>query len=140
MDKKIETKEVTPEQFNLFWEAFNKRHPELDAQLPSTRVLLNGSIFCNKPSKMPDETYDIYFRFLRRWYMENDFIPFEPDLVFVSTNDEKGMAIDTALITDISRVDMELTRVTIKEKDSDIKNTITILEDADYFKNRVDIF
>jgi hypothetical protein len=55
-------------------------------------------------------------------------------------DDGKVMAIDTDLITSINRVSMELTNVSIKEKESDIIKTITIKEDADYFKNRVYIF
>jgi hypothetical protein len=136
----MDKKEVTTEQFNSFLELFKSKHPEIDMQLPSSRSLINGSIFCNQPAKMPDEMYDIYFRFLRRWYMDNGFIPIEQDLVYVSVDDGKVMAIDTDLITSINRVSMELTNVSIKEKESDIIKTITIKEDADYFKNRVYIF
>ncbi len=133
-------KEVTPEQFNEFFELFGKRHPDIDMQLPATRVLLSGSIFCNQPAKMPKDEYDIYFRFLRRWYMDNDFIPFEPDRVYVSTNDFKGMEIDTATIVSIEPVDTDLAKVTIQKKESDIKDVIIIKESAEYFKRRTDIF
>lgn len=136
----MEEKEVTPEQFNLFFELFAARHPEIDAKLPPTRALINGNIYCNQPAKMPDDVYNIYFRFLRRWYMDNGFIPFDVDLVYVSTNAAKGMAIDTATIIDINPVTLDTASVTIQEKDSDIKETIIIQESADYFKNRVYIF
>lgn len=109
-------------------------------QLPANRILLNGSIFCNQPAKMPKETYDIYFRFLRRWYMDNDFIPFEPDIVYVSTNDEKGMAIDTADIVSLMEIDNDLTEVMVKEKETDIMNQVVIKENIEYFKKRVYIF
>ena len=141
MTNKKETKEVTLEQFNEFWELFHKRHPELDMQLPSTRVLLNGSIYCNQPATMPKEIYDIYFRFLRRWYMDNDFIPFAPDFVYVSLHDglnKTAMEIDTSTITDIKPVTTDLTSVTITRDGVD--NTVVIKENVDYFKNRVYIF
>lgn len=67
-------------------------------------------------------------------------MPFEPDLVYVFTNDQKAMVIDTSSIISINRVDMELTKVEIKEKDSEKSNTIVIKEEKDQFKNRVYIF
>lgn len=136
----MEYKEVQPEDFNSFFELFNKRHPEIDAQLPPSRSLINGSIFCNQPARMPDETYDIYDRFLRRWYADNGFAPSQPDLVYVATNDEKAMEIDTSTITDINGVDIDKARVTIKDKETGMLSDIVILENAGYFRNRVYIF
>ena len=134
-------KDVTPAQFNEFFELFNKRHLDIDMRLPTIRSLVNGGIYCNQPAKMPDDEYDIYFRFLKRWYMDNDFMPFEPDMVIVATNneiDKTVVGIDTANIKDIKAVTMDLTDVTF-ERDSQML-TVTIKEKSDYFKKRAYIF
>jgi len=132
-------KQLSPHDANKFFDLLAKRHPEIDVQLPS-KNLVDNSIVCFKPAKMKDDEYDIYVRFLKRWYMENGFIPFEPDLVYVFTNDQKAMAIDTSSIISINRVDMEFTKVEIKEKDSEMTSTIVIKEEKDQFKNRVYIY
>jgi hypothetical protein len=134
-------KEVTPAQADKFWEAFNLRHPDIDMQLPPTRLLINGSIICNQPAKMPNEIYNIYFRFLKRWYMDNGYIEPENDLVYVATNDMKGMAIDTSKIVSINPVDMETTKVVFDDiNDNNERKTVVIKENVDYFKKRVYIF
>lgn len=132
-------KQLTPQDAIDFFTLLENRHPEIDIQLPS-KNLVDNSIVCFKPAKMTADTYDIYERFLKRWYMDNGFMEVEPDLVYVATNDQKAMALDTSLIESIDIVDMQLTRVVIREKEGDFKNTIIIKENRDYFKNRVYIF
>lgn len=132
-------KQLSTHNAIAFFELLAKRHPEIDSQLPS-KNLVDNCIVCFKPAKMPTEAYEIYERFLKRWYMDNGFMEAEPDLVFVSTTDQKGMALDTSLIDSITIVDMELTKVVMREKEGDFKNTIIIKENRDDFKKRVYIF
>lgn len=71
--------------------------------------------------------------------MDNGFIPFEPNLVFVALDGEPAsLQIDTDAIVDISAITFDLTKVSYKE--NDIIKTVTIKENVDYFKGRVYIF
>jgi tRNA-binding EMAP/Myf-like protein len=138
------TKEVTLEQFNKFWELFDEKHLDISFQL-TAKTLINGSIITFKPAKMHEETYDKYTRFLKRWYMDNGFLDFAPDFVYVATNDNdaemKAIEIDTAKILSIEPVEKndKICKVIIKE-DEGINKELIIKESVEYFKNRSDIF
>ena len=133
-------KEVTPEESNKFWYLFASKHPDIEFKLKS-KILVNGIIWANQPAKMPDEEYDIYTRFLKRWYIDNGIIEYEPDFVYVSTkdSDKKAMGIETDKIISIENAGNDLSKVVIQVDENEIKEII-IKEDAEYFKNRVYIF
>ena len=131
--------EVSPQDALKFWEHLEKKYPEIDSQL-STRTLVDSKIISFQPAKMSNDDYEIYNRILNRWLIENNFKPNEPDYVYVSTNDEKGMAIDTSLITTVESEGVGLSKVFIKNEDSDLIESVTIKEEAEAFKKRAYLF
>jgi len=133
---------VSLEDFNKFCVLFAERHPDIEQAFKQQKFqLINGSIFRDKPAKMSEDIYSRYFRFLKRWYMANGYMEYEPDLVYVflpaSTT---ARAIDTATIRTIEPVTLELTKLTIQKKGSDIIEAITINENFEFFTKRAYIF
>lgn len=137
----MDEKQVTPQEFNSFCELFATRHPSIEEGFKKQPlILIDGVIIRYQPGKMSNDEYDIFMRFLKRWYMANGYMEFEPDLVFVATDDMKAMAIDTDTIKTIEPVTLELTNVTIQEKNSDIIESLIIKENFEVFRKRAYIF
>lgn len=133
----METRDVTQEEFNEFWDLFHARHPDIDNRLPSTRILLKGSIFCNQPATMPDDEYEVYFRFLRRWYVNKGIISFKPDLMKVRINDTTKQEINADTIKDIRKFDN--THCHIYFNDTSMTEMV-VMEDFDSLIKRWKIF
>jgi len=131
-------KDVTPAEADKFWELFNEKHPEIDAKLPPTRALINGSIFCNKPATMSEDEYNIFFKFLRKWYMDNGFINREPVSITVITADQKMATIISDSIMEIEPIDAFSTKVKYRES-LDTVTEVVVNENSEVFKHRLNI-
>jgi hypothetical protein len=131
-------KEVSIEQFDEFWRLFNERYPDIDAKLPSSRILVNGSIMCNQPAKMLDDEYNVYFRFLQKWYMDNGFIEKKPVTIIAITAGHKLVQIISDSLVEIEPIDDFSTRVKYRET-IDIVSEVVININSEVLKHRFNV-
>jgi|GEM_PF-5978459 len=135
-------KELTLDDVKNFWELFTAKHPLICDQF-SGKVFMDNAIVAFQPHVMTDESYEIYNRFLKRWYADNGFMEREPNFVVVAlTNeiDKTVRAIDTDKIVSIEGIDGTFSAVTIKEDDIETPVTIVVKEFVEDLRKRVYIF
>lgn len=134
-------KEITPVDADKFWNLFIAKHPDIADQF-SGKALVNDAIVAFQPKVMTDESYSIYNRFLRRWYADNGYMEAQPDLIYVSLNDDHNktvMELDTSMIKSIEPANsLSISKVVI-EGEGETK-TIFIKMNFEELKKIVYIF
>ncbi len=142
MDENKVYPDPTLEDANRFWQEFAKRHPDIERQLQGKFFLDGGSFGAFQPKTLDDVSYNIFTRYLKRWFFTNGFWHKQVDEVYVSLNndvDKTVRAIDTDDIISIERVDDITCKMLIKDFGG-FTNTLYLKETFEHMNRLVYIF